>query len=168
MDEIFKRASVRTYEDTPVEDDKIELLLRAAMAAPSTGNQQPWEFYVVKERKILEGLAQCSPYANCVRKAPVAIVACCSTKRLRFKAFADLDMSAAVENILLEAVALGLGAVWLGVAPIKMRMQFVKRLMGLPEWLEPFAIVPFGFAKDIKDPRLKENRFDLDRIHQIP
>jgi nitroreductase len=167
MDEIFKRASVRTYEDTPVEDDKIELLLRAAMAAPSDGNQQPWEFYVVKDRKILEGLAQCSPYATCVRKAPAAIVACCSKKRLRFKAFADIDMSAAVENILLEAVYLGLGAVWLGVAPIKMRMQIVRRVMELPEDLEPFAIVPFGFAKGLKDPRLKEDRFDKNRIHYL-
>lgn len=167
MEEIFNRASIRTYQDIPIEDDKIELLLRAAMAAPSTGNQQPWEFYVVKDKSILAGLSQCSPYANCVRKAPVAIVVCCSTKRLRFKAFADLDLSAAVENILLEAVALGLGAVWLGVAPIKMRMQIVRRIMNLPEDLEPFAIVPCGFAKDIKDPRLKEDRFDRSRIHVI-
>lgn len=167
MEEIFTRASVRTYEDMPVDDDKIEKMLRAAMAAPSTGNQQPWEFYVVKDKKILEALAQCSPYATCVRNAPVAIVACCSEKRLRFKAFADIDMSACVENILLEAVTLGLGAVWLGVAPIKMRMQIVRRIMNIPEGLDPFAIVPFGYARDIRDARLKEDRFDKSRIHEI-
>jgi nitroreductase len=164
MEEIFKRMSIRSYEDTPVEDKKIEMLLRAAMAAPSAGNQQPWEFYVVRDRRIIEGLAQCSPYANCARNAPVAIVACYSKKRLRFKAFADVDMSAAVENILLEAVTQDLGAVWLGVAPIRIRMQFVKRLMGLPDEVMPFAIIPVGYAKNIKDPRLKEDRFEPDRI----
>jgi nitroreductase len=167
VEEIFKRTSVRSYEDIPVEDEKIEKLLRAAMAAPSDGNQQPWEFYVVRDRRLLEGLAQCSPYANCVRNAPVAIVACYSEKKLRFKSFADIDMSAAVENILLEAVYLGLGAVWLGVSPIRMRMQFVKRLMGIPEELQPFAIIPFGYAKNVKDPRLKEDRFDPTRIHYL-
>jgi nitroreductase len=167
MDEIFTRTSIRSYQEQPVEEKKIEMLLRAAMAAPSAGNQQPWDFYVVRDERIISALAQCSPYASCCRKAKVAIVACYNKERLRFREFADIDLSAAVENILLEAVSQGLGAVWLGVSPIKTRMRFVKGLLKLPENIEAFAIVPVGYPKDVKDERLREDRFDPSRIQYI-
>ena len=75
MKEIFERVSIRKYTDQPVENEKILAILRAAMAAPSAGNQQPWEFYVVRDRSKLEALSQVSsPYAGCTKTAPVAIV----------------------------------------------------------------------------------------------
>lgn len=76
MNSIFKRTSIRNYQDCPVEEDKIIKILRAAMAAPSAGNQQPWEFYVVSDKNTLEELAACSPYAGCTKNAPLAIVPC--------------------------------------------------------------------------------------------
>ena len=74
MKEIFHRVSVRKFEDRPVEDEKVEQVLRAAMAAPSAGNQQPWDFYVVTAKEKLQALAQVSPYAGCAAHAPMAIV----------------------------------------------------------------------------------------------
>ena len=65
MKEIFERVSIRRYEERPVEGEKLEALLRAAMAAPSAGNQQPWEFYVIRDREVLEKLSKVSPYAGC-------------------------------------------------------------------------------------------------------
>ena len=65
MKEIFHRVSIRRYESRPVEEEKVEQLLRAAMAAPSARNQQPWAFYVVTDRGTLGALADCSPYAGC-------------------------------------------------------------------------------------------------------
>ena len=122
MNEIFHRTSIRKYQNKSVADDKIEKMLQAAMAAPSAGNQQPWEFYVVKDKTILEKLSKTSPYASCAASAPLAFVACYRMNCI-MPEYAQIDMSASVENLLLEADALGLGAVWLGIAPLKDRMR---------------------------------------------
>lgn len=168
MDEIFARHSVRKFLPTVVEDEKIEKLLRAAMAAPSAGNQQPWEFYVVRDKRIIQDLAHCSPYAGCAANAPAAIVVCSRDTKQRFPAFVPLDLSAAVENILLEAVHLDLGAVWLGVSPYKAREIIVRRALGIPEGLTAFAIVSFGYPKEtVCDERLKEDRYDASRVHYL-
>lgn len=164
MNAIFKRTSVREYADKPVEDEKLELLLRAGMAAPSAGNQQPWEFYVVKDKALLNALAACSPYAGCVRNAAVAIVPCSRTTGLRHAAYAQIDMSASTENILLEAQALGLGAVWLGIAPLQERMDAVGKLLHVPENLAPFAILSIGYPAKTAD---RKDRFDTARIHTV-
>ena len=80
MKEIFHRVSVRKFEDRAVESDKVEQILRAAMAAPSAGNQQPWDFYVVTSREKLHALAQVSPYAEC----PPGHCGCLSARGLPF------------------------------------------------------------------------------------
>ena len=126
-----------------VEDEKIEKLLRAAMAAPSAGNQQPWEFYVVTNSETLQRLAKTSPYAGCTATAPLAFVVC-TKKECRMPEYAQIDVSAAIENLLLEADGLGLGAVWLGIAPLTERMDAVRDVLQLPEELDAFAIVPCG------------------------
>ncbi len=79
-----------------------------------------------------------------------------------------LDLSAAVENILLEAVHLDLGAVWLGVSPYKAREIIVRRALGIPEGLTAFAIVSFGYPKEtVCDERIKEDRYDASRVHYL-
>lgn len=163
MKEIFHRTSVRKYLDKQVEKEKIELLLKAGMAAPSAGNQQPWEFYVVEDQEVLEKLSQTSPYAGCVKKAPLGIVAC-YRKNCKMPEYAEIDMSASVENILLEADSLGLGAVWLGIAPLKERMKAVKEVLSIPDTLEAFAIISCGYPKETKT---QQDRFDTNRIHYI-
>lgn len=163
MNEIFHRTSIRKYLNKPVEDVKIEKILRAAMAAPSAGNQQPWEFYVVTDSETLEKLAQTSPYAGCTASAPLAFVACYRTD-CRLPDYAQIDMSASVENLLLEADALGLGAVWLGIAPLAERMQAVQSVLNMPENLAAFAIIPCGYPESVHP---QQNRFEAQRIHYV-
>lgn len=166
MNAIFQRTSIRSYLDKSVEPEKTELLLRAAMAAPSAGNQQPWEFYVVEDKELLKKLSECSPYAGCVKGAPLAIVPCARNQKeaLRHPLYSDIDMSASVENLLLEAVELGLGAVWLGIAPLKDRMEQVRTILNIPDTLDAFAIIACGYPAAEKQ---QEDRFDKARVHYI-
>lgn len=115
MNSIFHRVSIRKFQDKPVEPEKIETLLRAAMAAPSARNQQPWEFYVVTNKDLIQKLSTVSPYAGCAKDAPVLIVSAYREDAIS-PAYAQIDLSIANENIWLEADALGLGGVWLGNA----------------------------------------------------
>ena len=163
MKEIFERVSIRKYTDRTVEDEKILAILRAAMAAPSAGNQQPWEFYVVRDRSKLEELSRVSPYAGCAKAAPVAIVSAYREK-LWAPAYAQIDMSIAMENLWLACGEQGLGGVWLGIAPVEERMRAVEDIVGIPEGLRAFAVFPLGYPAE---ERKRQDRFDESRIHFI-
>ena len=163
MKEIFERVSIRKYTGQPVEDEIILAILRAAMAAPSAGNQQPWEFYVVRDRSKLEELSRVSPYAGCTKTAPVAIVSVYREK-LWAPAYAQIDMSIAMENLWLACGEQGLGGVWLGIAPVEERMKAVETILNIPEGLQAFAIFPLGYPAE---ERKQQNRFDESRIHFI-
>ena len=113
MKEIFHRTSVRRYTGAPVEPAQVEQMLRAAMAAPSACNQQPWEFYVTARRDTLNALSACSPYAQMLQTAPLGFVVCYRTA-CQVPAYAQIDCAAATENLLLMADALGLGAAGTG------------------------------------------------------
>ncbi len=164
MNAIFKRISVRKYKSLPVEAEKTEKILRAAMAAPSARNQQPWEFFVVTDREKIGELAACSPYAGFLKDAPMAIVPCFRTEGLTAPAYAEIDMSIATENLMLEAADLGLGTCWMGIAPIRERMDAVNRVLGNPEGLEAFALVSCGYPAE---ERAQQDRYEESRIHWI-
>ena len=164
MNEIFTRVSIRKYEDRPVEQEKVEKILRAAMAAPSAGNQQPWEFYVVTDKEKIQALSECSPYAGCAAGAPVVLVPCYRTEGLMFPGLAQIDLSIATENALLEITALDLGGVWLAVTPEQERVEKVAKVLGTPESLVPFALVPFGYPAE---GRPQHDRYDESRIHYV-
>ena len=161
MNEIFTRVSVRRFEDRPVEPEKIEQLLRAAMAAPSAGNQQPWEFYVITDRETLEKLSITTPYAGCAKAAPAAIVSAYREK-LWAPMYAQIDMSIAMENLWLACSGQGLGGVWLGIAPIEERMRAVEEIVGIPEGQRAFAIFPLGYPAE---QRQQQDRWDPKRVH---
>ena len=133
------------------------------MAAPSACNQQPWEFVVVTAPSVLQALSQCSPYAGCIGRAPLGIVVCMRTEGLHAPEYAQIDASAATENLLLEAVELGLGAVWLGIAPEPERMEAVRRATGAPEDIQPFALVACGYPDK---PPVPASRWDPARVHR--
>ena len=145
METIFKRHSVRKYSESLVEPEKIELLLKAGLSAPSACNQQPWEFYVVRDKNKLTELSKCSPFSRCVRYAPLAIVPCYRTINLRADDFVLQDMSACTENILIAAASLNLGAVWLGIAPVNNRMYNVKNALNIPDGFAAFSIIAIGY-----------------------
>ena len=164
MNEIFKRISVRKFEDKPVEEEKLVALMKAAMASPSAGNQMPWEFYIVTEKSKIAELSKCSQYSGCAANAPAVIVPCYRTNGLRFPEFDQIDTAIATENIWLEAVSQGLGAVWLAVAPIQERIEKARAALSLPESLVPFALVPVGYPAENHE---QQNRFDEARIHWV-
>ena len=164
MQEIFHRTSIRRYTEEPVSSEQIEQLMRAAMAAPSACNQQPWEFYVVTDRSRLNAMAECSPYAKMLQTAPLGIVVCYRTA-CEVPPYAQIDCAAATENLLLMADSLGLGAVWIGIAPQSERMEAARQALALPESLQPFCFVACGHPAVEKQ---QQNRYDPARVHCIP
>lgn len=163
MKEIFHRTSIRKYQDKPIEEEKLELLLKAAMAAPSAKNQQPWEFYMVTDRQKIAELSTTSPYAAFTKNAAAMIVPCYK-KNCAVPEYATIDMSIATENILLAADSLGLGACWIGICPQEERMTAVENVLDIPSSLRAFCIVSIGYPDE---ERKQQDRFDKTRIHYI-
>ena len=163
MNSIFHRVSIRKYQQCAVPDKLLTLLLRAAMAAPSAGNQQPWEFYIVRDRSAIQALSKATPYSLCAAQAPVVIVPC-----MRVGCLSDahrlLDLSAATENLLLQADSLGLGACWIGIAPQPEWIESIRKILSLPSTLEAFALIPCGFPAE---ERVQQDRFEPQRVHYV-
>ncbi|MPM94197.1 NADPH-flavin oxidoreductase [bioreactor metagenome] len=162
MDSILKRRSIRKYKDLKVCDEIVEDLLKAAMAAPSAGNEQPWEFVILRDKEIMKNITEIHPYSKMLLNSDVAIVVCGDEKKEVFKGYWVQDCSAATENILLAAQDMGLGAVWLGVYPIADRVKKIQEILGLPSSVVPLSIVPVGYPDEEKTP---EDRFNRKRIH---
>ncbi len=163
VNSIFHRVSIRRFQDRPVEKEKTEAILRAAMQAPSAANQQPWEFYVVTDKEKILALSRTNPNARAAANAPAVIVSVYRTN-CYLSDFAEIDMSIAMENLWLETDAQGLGGVWLGIAPWEDRMKAVEKVLAIPEHLRAFAIFPYGYPAE---ERKQQNRFDVSRIHFV-
>lgn len=161
---IFKRVSVRSFTGAPVEQEKIEKILRAGMAAPSAGNQQPWEFFVVADKEKIKELSEVCQYSGCAAGANIVIVPCYKTNGLRFPEFDTIDLACATENMLIQVAALGLGSVWLSVAPIEERIKKADEVLGIGDNLHAFVILPIGYPAEEHE---QEDRFDKSRVHYI-
>ncbi len=158
LENIMTRSSVRSYTDQRVETEKIELLLKAGMAAPTGGNKQPWEFIVVTDRETLDAIPEYATGAKMIRKAQTAIVVCGNSSRRMSDALAEYwiqDCSAATENILLAAHAMGLGAVWCGAYPNndQDRVGGMKSLFNLPEEVYALSIIVLGYPDSEPTPK---------------
>lgn len=163
MNPLYHRVSIRRYTNEPVSREQLIEILRAGMQAPSATNQQPWEFYVVENRTLIQALSEATPYAACAAGAPVVIVGV-YRKNCRVPLYAQIDMAIAMENIWLATDALGLGGVWIGVAPQTDRMAIVEKILDLPANLHAFALFALGHPAES---RPQQNRFDDTRIHWI-
>ena len=163
MNAIFTRTSVRKFEDRPVEKEKIEKLLQAGFVAPSAGNQQPWEFYVVTKRETIEALATTSPYAGAAAKALVVLVIA-ARKDVIFPGITDIDCAIATENLWLELEELDLGGVMMAVSPVPDRIEKVGKILNLPDNQYAFALLPFGYPVG-KKPQV--DRCDAKKIHWV-
>ena len=163
MNAIFKRVSVRKFQDKKIEEEKIELLMKAAMAAPSAHNQQPWEYYVVTDENTIQQLSKCGKYAGFAAEAPLVIVPC-MVKETVAPEFARVDVAASVENILLEATELGLGATWCGVEPHEDLMDAIRNVLSIPDTLIPFCLIVAGYPGEEKQ---QQNRYEESKIHRI-
>ena len=163
MNSIYHRVSIRRFQDRPVEKEKTEAILRAAMQAPSAANQQPWEFYVVTNREKIRELAMSHPYARAAEHAPAVIVPV-YRKDCALPMYAEIDLAIAVENMWLETDAQGLGGVWMGIAPLAERMEAVERILDIPEHLHAYALFPYGYPAE---ERKQQDRWDESRIHYV-
>lgn len=145
LEAIHTRRSVRQFAPDEVSDADLERLLRAAMAAPSAGNQQPWRFVVVREAAVREQLATATPYAAPMMRAPLGIVVLADEGVEKFPGNWALDCGAATQNLLLAAHAIGLGGVWMGVYPEAEREAKVARIVGAEEdGIRVFCMIAVG------------------------
>lgn len=158
LDNIATRTSIRDYEARPVEKEKVEKMLRAAMAAPTAMNKQPWHFVVVEQRSVLDSLAGTNPYAKMLLKAPLAIVVCGDMDKVIEGGGRDFwiqDASAATENLLLAAHAMGLGAVWTGAYPSEERSKAISATLSLPDNFVPLNMIVIGYPAEHPQPKDK-------------
>ena len=163
IDVIFSRRSIRKYTDAPVPKEVLVTLLKAAMAAPTATNAQPWEFVVVTDEKTLAKLRGGLPFAK--MKAPAVICVLGSERMQRTVAgfkFWVQDCSAATQNILLAATALGLGSVWVGVYPITLFKRHVQRTLNLPVGTNPLNLIFLGYPAETKESR---TQYEERRVH---
>jgi len=145
LEAIFTRRSIRAYTSEPVSEEDLKVILEAAMNAPSASNRQPWHFIVVDDRSKLDAIMEVHPYSKMLAQAPLAIV------------------SAATENLLLAARALGLGTVWLGVYPREDRVNGISRIFQLPAHVKPLAVVAVGHPAEEKG---RVDRWQEERVHR--
>jgi len=163
MESILTRRSIRKYTAQPVPEDAIDGLLRAAMSAPSAGNQQDWYFVVVHNAQTLAELAQVHSHAP-LNGASLAILVCGDLKRETHQGFWQQDCAAATQNLLLAAHAMGLGAVWCGCYPREERVAGLRKVLRLPEHIVPLALVVIGYPAEKKE---RADRYDLAKVMVI-
>jgi nitroreductase len=158
---IFSRRSIRKYTEEPVPEDVVKTLLEAAMAAPSASNRKPWHFVVITERETLDRLANAHRYAKMLHEAPLCISVCGDESVSQ--RFWEQDCSAATQNILLAAAALGLGSVWCGVYPSEDRVRVISEILVIEGSFKPLNLIAIGYPAEEKEPR---TQYDESRVHR--
>lgn len=161
IEAIFGRRSIRKYTSQAIGRDIIEILLRAAMSAPSAGNEQPWQFVVIDDRTLLDSIPNVHPHSQMLKEASLAILICGDLHLEKHKGNWVQDCSAATENLLIAAHAMGLGAVWLGVYPREDRVEGIRKMLHLPNHVIPLCVVSIGHPGEEKPPG---NRYDPSRV----
>jgi nitroreductase len=161
---IFGRRSIRAYSPGDITDDTVTRLLKAAMAAPSAMTKDPWRFIIVRQPTTLSALAEALPGGKILATATLSVVVCGDLDAAfdRQLSFLLQDCSASIENLLLAAHALGLGACWVGVHPSEDAVRRLKGLFGLPSAVIPVAVVSLGLPGE--DPGAR-TRFNPENIH---
>jgi len=156
LSSIMTRTSIRQYTDEPVSKADIETMLRAGMAAPTAVNRQPWHFVVVTDKAKLKELS--GGRGGMLEQCALAIVVCGNMEKTmqgKGQEFWIQDCSAATENILLAANALGLGAVWTGGYPMEERVASISKALKLPETIIPLCTIVIGHPAESPTPKDK-------------
>jgi nitroreductase len=164
LDFIFGRRSIRAYTPEPVTPEMVEALLHAAMSAPSAVAKDPWRFIVVRDGAVRVRLTEELPNGKMLADAALGIVVCGDLEAAHDRQLSYLlqDCSAAIENLLLAAHILGLGACWLGVHPRENRIRHVRQVLGLPEHIIPVSAIAIGHPAEFKEPR---SRYRSEYVH---
>lgn len=164
LDNIHARKSVRKFTSQQVPDSLLELLMKAAMAAPTGHDARPWQFIITKDHAVMKALRSNLKWARGLDYSQAAIIVCGDMRKVKpeNKEFWITDCSAATENILLASEALGLGAVWSTLYPGEDRMQHARNVLGLPSYLMPLCVIPVGYPAEEVQPKIK---YDPSRVH---
>jgi nitroreductase len=163
IEALLTRRSVRHYDGRPVPGETVHLILDGAMHAPSAHDQQPWQFIVIDDRRVLDAIPGIHPWAQMARGAPLAVLVCGDGRLALDPGFWVQDCAAATENLLLAAWAHGVGSVWTGIHPDADRERAFRRLLGIPDHVTPFALVVLGYPS--RPPTATVTRFREDRVH---
>lgn len=161
LKELYDRQSIRKYLNKPVEDEKLQEVLRAAMNAPTARNAQSWRFMVIRNRSALDNMIKLQPYTGMMKQAPCAILIMGDTRVSQPHEYLYCDASAATQNILIEAVHQGLSTCWCAVGPLEDRIRAFKDYFTLEEHLLPIAVIALGYGDEVKQ---KIDRFDPEKI----
>lgn len=164
LKEIEYRQSIRQYKDVAVSDEEIKELLQAAMNAPSARNEQCWHFIVVRNRQKLDEMAKLSPYMKMMTSAPCAIVVLADKTKVPQSEYMYYDCSAAIENILIEAVHQSLGTCWCAIGPSEQRIQNFRNAFQIEEHFVPISAIAVGVSDEEK-PLI--DRYDPTKIKFI-
>ncbi|HZJ86045.1 MAG TPA: nitroreductase family protein [Erysipelotrichaceae bacterium] len=164
IENIMTRHSVRKYLDQDIPISKLDTILKAAMAAPTAKNKRPYHFVVIKETAVKEALSEVNPYSKMIKNAPVTIAVCGDILLESSMDFIHHDCAAAVQNILLAAHSLDLGAVWVGIRQDDERgwQSHVSNVLQLPDNIKPIALIPMGYPAENREVK---DRFDDHLIH---
>ena len=162
---IYKRRSVRKFQEKQVDDNIIKSLLEDAMAAPSACNKQPWEFYVIRNKEKQDLIKSKIMFSNF--NSPIMIVVCGNNELSLTKDNNDFwiqDCSAAIENILLSAVSFGLGTCWCGLYPVEKRCERVREILDLPDNIIPLGTIHIGYPEKELEGR---TQYKEEKVHYI-
>ena len=162
MQSIFQRRSIRDYQNRDIEPEKIEYILRAGMASPTSTNNQEWEFVVIKNKETMKKIMEIDSYASALKTAPVCIAVCANMDRVSEpdELFWVQDLSASAQNMLIAATDLELGSLWMGLY-VDQRKQ-LQDLLHLPEHINPLILLAFGYPEQKKKPI---DRYLTERVH---
>lgn len=162
LDVLLSRRSIRKFDNREISQGVPEDLIRFGMYAPSAANKQPWHFIVIRDRDILNEIADFHPNGKMLSHTTCAILVCGDEVKAHGMGYWPVDCSAATQNILLASHAKNLGACWIGIYPREERILNIKRIMHLPEKIHAFSLIALGYPAETP---LKPNRFDVSKIH---
>lgn len=164
MSIIDKRQSIRVFNQVEIKEEELVSLVQAGMTAPSSKNNQPWQYMILDHQEIIQQFAEFHPNWKVLRTAPAVIIVCGDLERDSREIHTVMACAAATQNILLRAVELGIGAVWLGLYPDQERIEWTKYKLNMPEKQIPLALIAVGYTDDMK--KQKDRAFDNNRIHR--
>jgi len=160
---IFDRQSIRKFQNRDIPDDLLLKVLSAGNAAPTAGNLQARDFIIVKDSKTKKLVAEAAMNQNFIADAPVVIIVCANYPRSmrvygeKGKLYAEQDATAAIENILIAACAVGLGATWVGA----FYESKISAILEIPEFSKPVAVIPMGYPAEDPD---KKSRYPVEEL----
>jgi nitroreductase len=162
IEAILSRRCIRRFTGEPISEKDLETVLRAGFQAPSAHNTQPWEFIIIKDKSKFERIAKVHPYAKMLPQAEVCIIVCGDSNKQSTTGFLVEDCSASLQNILLAAHGIGLGAVWCGLYPVTHLTKAIAEVCLLPDNIIPIGMVVLGHKGE---DRKQEDRFKTEKLH---